>query len=81
MQPNTDQLLKTYKAADYERRMFLFLEYRDLRELFTEIDAHELAIECRFLESRKRMTWLKRLKQLTVMKGSPRCSSVPPAGR
>jgi len=79
MQSSIDQLLETYKLSDSERRMFLFLEYRDLRELFTEIDAGELIFENRLPESRKGTTWLNRLKRFAVLKWSPDCSSQSPA--
>ncbi|CAD7842471.1 MAG: hypothetical protein [Olavius algarvensis Delta 4 endosymbiont] len=81
MQPSTDQILETYKLADDERRLFLFLEYRDLRELFTEIETGDLSFESRFSESRKRTTWLNRLKRLTAMKWSPHCSPQTPPGQ
>jgi len=81
MQPSTDQLLKAYRMADFERRMFLFLEFRDLRDLFTEIDADEFAGESRFPESRKQKTRLNRLKRSIAMKLFPVCRSLPPAGR
>jgi len=81
MQPSTDQLLKDYEMADHEHRMYLFLEYRDLRELFTEIDASELFFESQFPESRKPTTWLEWLKRRTAMKWSPNCSPQSPAGQ
>jgi len=81
MQPSIDQLLKAYKMADYERRMFLFLEYRDLRDLFAEIDASELFFESQFPESSKPKTWVSWLKRCTVMKWSANCSPQSPAGQ
>jgi len=67
--------------ADYERRMYLFLEYRDFRELFTEIDTSELFFENQFPESSKPTTWLNWLKRCAAMKWFPNCSPQSPAGQ
>lgn len=67
----TDHVVKAYKLADFERRMFLFLEYRDLRDVFTEIDESELFSGKRLRASQKTDTWLSKLKRAAVLKWSP----------
>jgi len=71
MQSNIDQLLNAYREADYERRMFLFLEYRDLRELFTEIDATEMVFENQLQTRKAAPSWFSRLRRAAVLKLSP----------
>lgn len=67
----TDHVLKAYKLADFERRLFLFLEHRDLRELFTEIDENELYFDNRVQASGKADTWLLKFWRAVVLKWSP----------
>lgn len=67
----TDQILKAYKLADFEKRVFLFLEHRDLREVFTEIDENELCFDNRLRESRKADSWLSKLRRVVILKWSP----------
>jgi len=67
----TDHIVKDYKLADFERRLFLFLEHRELRELFTEIDESELHFHNRLRESRKADSWLSKLRRVAVFKWSP----------
>ena len=68
---NTDHILKAYKLADFERRVFLFLEHRDLRAVFTEIDASELYFDNRSRENRKPDSWLSKIRRAAVLKWSP----------
>ncbi len=67
----TDQILEAYKLADFEKRVFLFLEYRDLREVFTEIDEKELCFDNRMQASRKADSWLSKLRRVAILKWSP----------
>lgn len=39
---STNNILDTYKAADEEQRLSMFLTYRDLRDQFMEMDMAEL---------------------------------------
>jgi hypothetical protein len=66
-----DDIVKAYKLADFERRVFLFLKHRDLRVVFTEIDASELYFANRLQESRKAESWLSKLRRATILKWSP----------
>jgi hypothetical protein len=68
---NADDIVKAYKLADFEGRMFLFLEHRGLRAVFTEIDESELHLDNRLRESRKAQTWLSKLRRAAVIKWSP----------
>ncbi len=70
----TDHIVKDYKLADFERRLFLFLEHRDLRELFTKIDESELQLGNRLRENRKADSWLSKLRRVSVFKWSPGCN-------
>ena len=67
----TDDLLKAYKAADHEQRTYLFLEYRDLRELFNEIDENELFFLRQPMKNRRETSWLSRLVRAAMLKWSP----------
>ncbi len=67
----TDRIVKDYKLADFERRLFLFLEHRDLRELFTEIDESEFYLNNRLREKRQADSWLSKLRRVAVFKWSP----------
>jgi hypothetical protein len=35
---NTDRILALYRQADFSERVLLFIQYRDLRESFLDID-------------------------------------------
>lgn len=35
------QIVETYRNADFEKRLYLFLSYRSLRDQFAEIDNRE----------------------------------------
>ena len=39
---NTDELLLQYEHADMDKRMSLFLTYRDLRDVFMEIELNSV---------------------------------------
>ena len=42
MQNSTENILVEYKNADFERRLYMFLAYRELRDRFTTIDSSEI---------------------------------------
>jgi len=81
MQLTTDHLLKAYELADSERRMFLFLEHRDLRELFTEIDESEIIFANQAGENHAPATWFSRLRHALVLKWLPHRGSQSPAAQ
>lgn len=56
-----DHIVKDYKLANFEKRLFLFLKHRNLRELFIEIDESEMYVENRLRKSRKAGSWLSKL--------------------
>lgn len=66
----TEAVLNAYKLADDEHRIFLFLEYRDLRERFTEIDADELFFEGLRREGRAANSWLSKLRRAAGLRWS-----------
>ena len=39
-----NSIIKNYRNGDFETRLTLFLNYRDLRKQFTEIDESELKL-------------------------------------
>lgn len=44
---SNDQIIRVYTAADFENRLSMFLEHRELRDQFVEIDNQELKIAAR----------------------------------
>ena len=42
------QIIETYKKADFEKRLNLFLSYRSLRNQFAEIDSKDRRSSCDF---------------------------------
>ncbi|MCP4371050.1 MAG: hypothetical protein GY797_23490 [Deltaproteobacteria bacterium] len=42
---DVNSIIEEYRNSDFEKRMYLFLEHRALRNQFTEIDTEELQTE------------------------------------
>ena len=40
-----DRIIEEYRKSDFEKRLFLFLEYRSLRDRFTDIEMEEKQTE------------------------------------
>ncbi|MGE0086370.1 MAG: hypothetical protein AB7S75_18330 [Desulfococcaceae bacterium] len=38
---NINEIIEEYRKGDFEKRLSFFLEYRDIRDAFTEIDQKE----------------------------------------
>ncbi len=36
-----DEIIDEYRKGDFDRRLYLFMEYRDMRDAFVEIDQEE----------------------------------------
>jgi hypothetical protein len=43
---NSTQIIETYKKAEFEKRLNLFLSYRSLRNQFTKIDNKDRQSSC-----------------------------------
>ncbi len=55
---DTEQVLDAYRNGDEDKRLSLFLGYRDLRNEFTRIDQEPEVMQ---LPDKGVLTWLKRV--------------------
>ncbi len=68
---NMENILKVYRLADFERRLYLFLEFREHREMFTEIDESEYLFANRLQEGKQTVSWWSKVKRFFVLKWLP----------
>ncbi len=55
---NTEQVLDAYRDGDEDKRLSLFLGYRELRDEFSRIEQEQEVIQ---LPEKGAVTWLKRV--------------------
>ena len=63
MQRTTNDLLDEYKGGDFTKRLYMYLQYRDLRPEFIETDQNELRL--RALRREPGSKWLPKFLTCT----------------
>lgn len=58
---DVNRIIEEYRNSDFEKRMYLFLEHRSLRNQFTEIDIEELQTE-----SQTQPIWVEKPEKSTM---------------
>lgn len=57
MEKYLEDVLKEYQESDFDKRLYMFLHYRDERAYFCKIDEHELQASAKEVEKVKDNAW------------------------